>query len=675
MEAAVRPAPTPRAPERAAWPGLVWACAAFGGGVLLHADRVPAWAVAAALALIAWRLATARSVSFFPGIAVRAVLALALVALVLARFHTLNGLTAGTTLLMLMAALKLLEVRRPRDQWVLVAVGMFLLLAACLDRQELVRVPLYALQAWACCAALAVVASPGLGAAAALRLAGRALLLALPLAVALFVLFPRLPGAFWAIPSGEQAVTGLSDSMSPGSIVRLIASYEPAFRVTFTGARPPPEELYWRGPVLHEFDGYTWRRTPEASAHREPLQYLGSPYRYRVALEPSRQRWWFALDTPAHSPDASVTLTDDRELIAAEPVSVPLSFEALSYTRTRAVQPLDAAAWHRDTRLPAGANPRSLRLAQALRSRAPSDAAFVQAVLDYLRSGGFEYSLTPERLGSDAVDDFLFNTREGFCGHYASAFVTLMRAAGVPARVVTGYLGGEWNPIGGYLVVRQSDAHSWAEVWLSPQGWTRVDPTAVVAPERLRQGILDLLPQALSTRERLLRASAWLTRLLQRWDAANAWWSNHVVQFDDAAQLDLLARLGVRSPDVRYLGWGFMLALCVWLAIIAWQAGGSERAVPPDALARAYARLCRKLARIAAPRAPHQGPMSFAAAVIAARPDLRDPVHALLSRYAQLRFGAPAPGTRVRDIEEFRRAVARLQLPRTARARGSLNPI
>ena len=177
-------------------------------------------------------------------------------------------------------------------------------------------------------------------------------------------------------------------------------------------------------------------------------------------------------------------------------------------------------------------------------------------------------------------------------------------------------------------------------------GWTRVDPTAVVAPERLRRGILDLLPQALSARERLLRASAWLTRLLQRWDAANAWWSDHVVQFDDAAQLDLLARLGVRSPDVRYLGWGFMLALCVWLAIIAWHAGRSERAAPADALARAYARLCRKLARIAPPRAPHQGPMSLAAAVIAQRPDLRDPVHALLSRYAQLRFGAPSPGTR-----------------------------
>jgi protein-glutamine gamma-glutamyltransferase len=661
------PAATARAADREALPPLVWACAAFAGGVLLHADRLPPWAAAGALTLVAWRLASARAGGWLPGMTVRALLALALGALVLATFHTLNGLAAGTTLLVLMAALKLLETRGQRDQLVMVGAGLFLVLAACLDRQQLVRVPLYALQAWLCCAALAAIASPALRAGAAFRLAGRALLLALPLALLLFIFFPRLPGAFWAIPRGEQAHTGLSESMSPGSIVRLVASFEPAFRVTFSGARPPPEQLYWRGPVLHAFDGYTWRRAPGVSQVHQPLEYLGVPYRYRVALEPSPHRWWFALDTPAQSPDASVLLTYDNQLIASEPVSAPVSFDAVSYTRTRAREPLAAAARRQDTTLPAGANPRSLTLAQTLRQRAPSDTAFVQAVLDHLRTGGFAYSLTPERLGADAVDDFLFNTREGFCGHYASAFVTLMRAGGVPARVVTGYLGGEWNPIGRYLLVRQSDAHAWAEVWLSGSGWTRIDPTAVVAPERLRRGILDLLPDALTARERLLRASPWLTRLLQRWDAANTWWTEHVVKFDYGSQLKLLARLGVRSPDARYLGWAFMLALCGWLALIAWHIGRSMRPAPPDALARAYARLCRKLARIAPPRAAHQGPLSFAGTVIAQRPDLEQAVATLLTRYAELRYGPPAPATRTQDIAEFRRAVARLRLPRSAR--------
>ena len=655
--------PQPAEPAERLRPALMWACVALAGGVLLHADRVPAWAVAGTFALIAWRLTIRQLGRLLASLTVRALLALVLVALVLMRFHTLNGLIAGTTLLMLMAALKLLETRRLRDAQVIVAVALFLLLAACLDRQDLARVPLYGLEALACCAALAVIATPGLGGAAALTLAGRALALALPLAVALFLLFPRLPGAFWAIPTGEEAITGLSDSMNPGSITRLIATYEPAFRVTFIGTPPPPQELYWRGPVLEVFDGYTWRRRAAMLPVREQLEYLGTPYRYRVALEATQQRFWFALDTPAGAPPGSVSLSEDSELIAAEPVGAPVSFEALSYVRTRALQPLPAAARLEDTALPDGANPRTRALAQSLRGHAGTDEALVRAVLEYLRTGGFAYTVTPEQLGADAVDDFLFRTREGFCGHFASAFVTLMRSGGVPARVVTGYLGGEWNPIGGYLLVRQSDAHSWAEVWLSARGWTRVDPTAVVAPERLRRGILDLFPQALAASQRLLRASPWLRALLQRWDATNAWWGEHVLRFDVATQLNLLRRFGVRTPDVRYLGWGFILALCTWLTLSAWHLGRGRRPPRPDALARAYARLCRKLARIAPPRAAHQGPLSLADTVAAHRPELHVPVAALLKRYAQLRYGISAPATYRRDVEAFRRAVVSLRLP------------
>jgi transglutaminase-like putative cysteine protease len=483
----------------------MWVCAAFAGGVLLHIDRLPLWACAAALTLIAWRLLRARTVGWYPGIVLRAVLALALVGLVLARFHTLNGLAAGGTLLVLMAGLKLLETRTPRDEYVMVGAALFLLLAACLDREDLVRTPLYAVQAWLCCAALAVVAYPDCRALAAARLAGRALLVALPLAALLFVFFPRLPGAFWAIPQGGEASTGLSDSMSPGSIVRLTASYEPAFRAKFHGAIPPPAERYWRGPVLHDFDGYTWRAG--AGFHpREQLENLGISYRYSVTLEPSRRRWWLALDIPAESPDPHVLLTYDHQLLADAPVTDRVTFEALSYTHAATAQAPDPAAQRQDTALPEGSNPRSAALARALRRRAGSDADFVRAVLEFLRSGGFAYTLTPERLGTNPVDDFLFNTRAGFCGHYASAFATLMRAAGIPSRVVTGYLGGEWNPIGGYFVVRQSDAHAWTEVWLTGRGWIRVDPTAVVAPERLERGIFDLLPEALSSRQRLLHS-------------------------------------------------------------------------------------------------------------------------------------------------------------------------
>ncbi len=651
-------------PERQDHRALYWATAAFAGGLLLNIDRLPAWVPAAALVLIAWRLTAALARMPLPGMIARTVLAAAAGLAVLTRFHTLNGLAAGTALLVLMAALKLLETYRRRDRLVLVGAGLFLLLAACLDRQSLARAPLYLGEAWLCCTALAVVATDGLPGRAALALAGRTLLLALPLAVLLFVFFPRLAGSFWAVPRADEAITGLSDTMSPGSIGKLSTSYDVAFRARFEGVLPPNEQRYWRGPVLHEFDGFTWRRGSGVGRAREPPALAGRAYRYHVALEPSHLRWWFALDTPVQSPDAGVVLTRDYELLAGRPVSDPTSFEGLSDTGAREDSPL--SQWERleDTALPRGRNPRALELARALRTRAGGDVALVAAVLEFLRTGGFVYSLEPEVLGAEQVDDFLFRTRTGFCGHYASAFVVLLRAAGVPARVVTGYLGGEWNPTGGYLVVRQSDAHAWAEAWLEGRGWTRIDPTAVVEPERLQRGAFDLLPEAMSASTRLLRASPWLVHLLQRWDAANAWWNDRVVKFNYATQIDVLERLGVRSPDALTLGWAFALALLGWLALIAWHMRGAARATRPDALAQAYARLCRKLARTGLVRAAHQGPLAYGEALRAGHPALAPGAYGLLERYAQLRYGAPDPASRARDIEAFRRAVARLSLRR-----------
>jgi protein-glutamine gamma-glutamyltransferase len=636
---------------------LAWACAAFGGGVLLHLDRVPPWASLTCGALILWRLAAVRRGLWLPGPLARSLLALGMAAVVLARFHTLNGLTAGTTLLLLMAALKLLETRRTRDELVLIGAGLFLLLAACLDRQDLARAPLYALQAWLCCAALAVLATPSLTSRAALALAGRTLLIALPLALALFVFFPRLPGSFWAIPRGGAALTGLSDSMTPGSITQLVADYSVAFRVKFEGERPAAL-LYWRGPVLHEFDGRTWRRAETILRTRPRVEFLGEPVRYRVALEPTRRRFWFGLDLPAQAAGTRTSLSYDYTLLATDPVNEPTAYEGVSFLDSRALDALGAGTRREDTALPGDANPRTRELAQRLYAQAGTDAAYVSAVLDYLRRGGFVYSLEPQPLGADAVDELLFRTRAGFCGHYASAFATLMRAAGVPARVVTGYLGGEWNPIGEFMEVRQSDAHAWTEVWLQGRGWTRIDPTAVVAPERLTRGMLQLMPEAFSASERLLYGPGWLGGMLQRWEAASAWWADHVVRFDYTSQLDLLTRFGIGSPDARYLGWGFTIALCAWLGFMAWSTAHLGRPARPDALARAYRRLCAKLARVAPARAPHQGPLAYAETVLAGRPDLRASVETLFGRYAQLRFGPAAAGAA--EVADFARAVRQL---------------
>ena len=657
---------------------LEWVTTAFAVGVALNMDRVPAWIPVLAFGFVLWRLLASALPVRLPGTLTRSALALLLVAVVLIRFRTLNGLSAGTSLLVLMGGIKLLETRAQRDQYIMVGASLFLLLAACLDRQELLRSPLYLLHAWLCCTALGVVAhanssgsdprpigppsAPIFGNHAAMTLAARTLLYAAPLAVALFLFFPRVPGAFWAVPHSSVARTGLSDTMTPGSITELTTSYDVAFRARFQGAAPPPEERYWRGPVLHEFDGYTWRRGPGGPYRMQPLEYLGPVYRYQVSLEPSSQRWWFSLDTANAAPNTRVLFTYDYQLIAADPVTEVTTYTAASHTRTRATGELSGLGRIRETALPHGRNPQTLDLARKLRADSRSDSAFVAAALELLRTGGFQYSLTPPALGPDSTDDFLFKTRTGFCGHFASAFVALMRAGGLPARVVTGYLGGEWNPIGQYFIVRQSDAHSWAEVWIEGQGWRRVDPTAVVAPERLRRSILDLLPDAVSAPARFVWSRPWLNGVLERWDALNAWWNDRVVRFSYDDQLRVLERLGFDAPGASQLGWAFASALLVWLSWVAWQLGHRPRRIRPDRLARAYARLCHKLMRAGVERQPSQGPLAYAGTIDRLRPDLAGAVRPLLLRYADLRFGPPRPSGQAADLTGLERDVARLKL-------------
>ncbi|HUA24022.1 MAG TPA: DUF3488 and transglutaminase-like domain-containing protein [Steroidobacteraceae bacterium] len=654
---------------------LLWVCAASAAALLLHAIQVPAWVTITALGLVGWRLAALLGAARLPGGIVRVALGLGLVAAVFAQFHTLNGLLPGTAMLMLMASIKLLETRSQRDQYVVIGGALFLLLAACLYAQALVWVPLYGAQALLCCAALAVVAyapasddgrapAPGLRTREVIVLAGRTLLFAIPLAIPLFLFFPRLPGHFWALTSGDEAITGLGDTMTPGGITRLTASYAIAFRVRFEGRLPPPAERYWRGPVLHEFDGTTWQAGRYAVTDAQRLDCLTTPYRYRLYLEPTFRHWWLALDTVMGPPSPGVRYTEDYQLIAAEPVTQSLSYSATSCTRVRSLAPLSPAARLDDTRLPAGSNPQTLALAMQLRGRAGSDVAFVQSVLAFFRTGGFTYSLTPPPLGPDPIDDFLFHTRSGFCGHYASAFVDMMRAGGVPARVVTGYLGGQWNPYDGTLTVRQSDAHAWAEVWLADRGWTRVDPTAVVEPERLYRGILDLLPLGLSVPERLLHTWPLLNTALERWDALNGWWNERVVGFNYRSQLTLLGDLGFHSPELRDAGWVFAATLLAWLAWVSWQVGRQQGRAPQDRLGHAYTRLCRKLARTGLPRAPHHGPLAYAQLIVRYRPDLAPLVSPLLEQYATLRFGPTSASARDRDVRAFERAVTRLSVPK-----------
>jgi Mlc titration factor MtfA (ptsG expression regulator)/transglutaminase-like putative cysteine protease len=640
---------------------MLWAAAAFTAGTALHADRIPLWATATALTCIAWRLLAAGGFLGVPVRSAKLVLALALSVAVYSQFRTLNGLSAGTALLVVMGSIKLLETREARDRGIVIGVALVLLLAACLDRQSLARTPLYLLHLWVCCTALAVTAHGGssLTNRAAIVLAGRNLLLAVPLAFLLFTFFPRVPGSFWSLPQLSSAVTGLGDEMSPGSISKLTESDDPAFRVRFKGPAPAPEERYWRGPVLQDFDGYTWRRAPGRFYPQETLEYIGLPYVYRITMEPHASNWWFALERVRRAPDSRARLTYDYQLTGLEPVTSITTYEAISYTNTRSTAPLSKLARRYNTMWPAGRNMRSARMAQEMRGSVSSDAAYVNWVMAYFRKGGFEYTLTPPRTDFNSVDDLLFNTHKGFCGHYASAFVFLMRAANVPARVVTGYLGGEWNPVGGFFIVRQSEAHAWAEVWLDGRGWVRLDPTAVVAPERLRRGLYDLMPNAGSNTDRLMRGLTWLAGLRQNWEALNAWWDESVVRFDFDEQLDLLRALGIDEPSAQQLGWALAIGLVLWMLWVNRRIARRLRPAPPDDVARAYTRLCRKIARAGLAREPHQGPLAYAAALADFRPDVADIAAPLLGYYARIRYGGAA-------AHGFAHAVAQLRLPKGA---------
>ena len=597
-----------------------------------------------------------------PGKLARLGLALILTAGVLASFRTLNGLAAGATLLAAMTAAKLFEARALRDWYVIVGATLFLLLAACLDRQQLWRVPLYALSLW-----LSVAALRGLGGGAPqtaptlLRASARQLLYALPLAIVLFLFFPRLPGAFWSLSSDDSAITGLADQMSPGSIAQLTESDEPALRARFEGELPPVQERYWRGPVLHDFDGFSWRRHRGAPAGPNAVKYRGTAYRYSLTLEPNSHRTVVALELadPAGAPLAQ--FTDDFQLISRRPLTQPQGFELSSYPRAQRLGELSSEARRIDLELPADRNPKARELALRLRAAAPDEAAYVQSVLNYLRDGGFVYTLTPQLLGRDSVDELLFRTREGFCGHYASAFVDLMRAGGVPARVVTGYLGGVWNPIGGYLLVRQADAHAWAEVWLPGRGWVRADPTAMVAPDRLTRELLQFGSGGAGSGFRLGAASRWITTLLQSWDALNSWWQDEVVGFNFARQLNLADWLGFGDRDWQTLAIALGVGMAAWLLWIAWSLRRIARAQRPDALERAWRRIDRRLRRAGHPRFAHEGVLDYCARLAGTEPTAAAALAPLARRYALLRYGPPAPKP---EMREFRRAAWRFRWPR-----------
>jgi Transglutaminase-like enzymes, putative cysteine proteases len=606
----------------------------------LHAPHLPWWlGMALALTLGGRWWQRRRQAGRVPRWLKLPLLALLTLA-VIVQYGSIFGREPGSALAVGLLILKLLETETARDARVGTSFACFGLMTALLFDQGLLATIVVALGLLPALASLRAL-EPGQAPTSLARglLPGLALsAAALPLALLAFLLVPRLSSPLWGAPSPGPARTGLSNSMSPGNFTDLLTDDHPAMRVSFDGAPPPANLRYFRAYVMWNFDGRSWRyRDARYAGPRESatLEADGA-IQYRISLQPTHQRVLPTLDMPLQAP-AQASLQADREVLADKPVNDELSYSARSALRYRLQSTLDERSRRRGLQLPADFNPRTRALAAQWRQRyGNDDAAIVQAALTLFRDGGFRYTLAPAPLGRDSVDDFLFDTHEGFCEHYSSAFTVLMRAAGIPSRVVTGYQGGYWNKFGQYLLVRYSDAHAWSEVWLAGRGWVRIDPTGAVRPERVALGAAAAAGGQLSWYR-----NDWLQGLRNRWDIVNRWWDQGVIGFDALRQRGLLTPFGIRDTDTATLG--VLLAISSVLFIAVGLAWALLRRQPRDPLRDALRELERKLARAGVARGLAEGPQHYLSRAARALPGQRDELARLMNCYLELRYTHDEP--------------------------------
>lgn len=592
--------------------------------------------------LLAGLLATGYLIGLFsqrrwPGW-LRAILTVSLVGAVMTRFGFKIGRDTASALLVAMLALKTLELDGSRDGRSLIGFSLFAPFAGFLQDQGPITLALAlpAVSAVVVClqrlseadrVAPAAVATTALKTRAA-NAAGT-LVLALPLALAAFWLFPRLAGPLWGMPDNASSRTGMNDKMSPGDWLDVMNDDTPAFRVRFFGDTPSVQAMYWRGPVLSRFDGRTWTRaarhhsTPSPAASKRPDN---DTLDYEITLDPTDRTWLFALDLPEQI-SVPATIDPDFSVVVSEPINTPLRYRARSNRAARAEIELPDDERRATLELPEGYNPRSVALARQWRADSRTDQEIIGRALDWIHRE-FSYSLETPLLGRNSVDEFLFDTRLGFCEHFSSSFVVLMRAAGIPARVVTGYAGGYRNKLGNFWLIRQSDAHAWAEVWLPGQGWQRVDPTAAVAPERVFETI-NQTPAAGALG--MIRGASDLG------DWARNRWTDFLLQFNAARQRTLLKPFGIDEATTLQLGLAFSAGAGLALALTLWMLLRGHRQ-PIDPVLAAWRRLERRLAHAGWPKATNEPVLSYGERVARERPALAEPLRTLSRRFADWRY-------------------------------------
>lgn len=638
-----------------------------------HASHLAPWASALTLLVLGWRVHLTWRQLPLPGRLVLSFIVIVMVALTFLTHRTLVGREPYITLLVMLLVMKTLELRARRDAFVVFFLGFFLVLTQFLYSQSLLTGVWMLLSVWALLSAVVLaqmpVGQPSLALAA--RHAARTTALGVPAMVLLFLLFPRI-SPLWGVPTDTTGRTGLSNQLDFGAMAEIASDDSIAMRLRFKGGPPPSNQRYFRGPVLSVFDGRSWRASDQAWRRPEALVTTGPALQYEMTLEPLRIGVLPLLEMSPGDAGTEFTLNEmkmrrgpELQWLSPRPITERLRLDAQAYTSYR-VGPLSGSEGLRaNLRLPEGSNPRSRAWALAL-SEEPRFAALpptertpalVQAVLDHIARADYTYTLAPGRYGEQSphvIDEFWLDRKLGFCEHFASTFVVLMRSMGVPSRIVTGFQGLDPDPQDGYWIVRNSNAHAWAEYWVEGRGWLRADPTAAISPERINLG--QALRPAPSAFEQL-NPTLWRT-LRNGWESLNNQWQQLVLNYSRQNQFDLLKSLGFESPD--WLALGRFSAGVIFVLALAGAAWNWWQGRPHDAWSRQRERVLAELRRWGVGAAAHQAPAQWAALLRERHGSAAAPAAELLLSLELQRYGtAAAPDdwrSRRRWLRQFRSA-------------------
>lgn len=630
---------------------------------LPHFANVAPWVVGACLLLWTYTACAVHRNWSVPGRLGKGILAGILSSLAMTT-HEGFTIEAFIALLALMISMKLLENQATRDRMLTVILCYFLLVGGLFFDDSIMATAYMVFAVLCTTTTLIYINRPERGLLSPLKLSATLMLQAIPLMLIMFLLFPRIHGGLWGRTPVNSGRTGFSDTIRFGAIARLAQNHEVAFRVEFAKEALAREKLYWRGIVLWEFDGTTWRRGQGLLQTQPSLQKSGKQITYSLTLEPHNEHWLISLDLPQHLSFRRAQLQNDHTVYSRRAISQRIAYVGVSYpdAKTFGQQRLE----EKGLQLPPEGNPQSRELAASWARQSGDPEQIVALALDYFREHPFVYSLTPgtyaqeskeeTSMAKDLLDHFLFDSRKGFCEHYACSFAFLMRAAGVPARIVTGYQGGSVNRYGGYLIVRQSDAHAWCEVWLPAQGWVRIDPTAVVAPERLQNNAATVLADGeLAGTWSFFHTgpvAEWLEPITSAWDLVNSRWNRWVMGYSVSQQLDLFSRLGIRLNGHQDLSkrLGIFLTAVLPLLLGAGFLLCRRKKERGDKVAVYWLDFCAKLAAIGLTRDPGQGPRDYLHSILEQRPDLGLATAEIINRYIALRYGRHAGAEEVKQL-------------------------